>query len=505
MKDKIFDFLDKYSNNIFFGLVVAFILRLIAIYYYLPMINQDELTIIYDAKSIVETGTDRWQSPNNLIYRSLGVGDNRPPLLFWIFALGHYLFDIGTYGYRIISSMIGLGSLWLTFHIGRILVNQKFGKYFFWTMVFAPIHILSSSQAFETTSINFTTMLLGLYFWLRYYESNNWKWVLAIGCSFGISVYAYQAPKLIAPLIILLISIYLLKSKKYKHIFILGLSALFIVLPQIYIILKYPEKFAGRAANTVPTKLKVVEYIFTFFQNPLISLFDIKHWFLSFPIFEHNCNLFFLFIQFPFFIIGIYLFFVKREIVKSSFFWSIIGVYWLGSFAEAITFTNVNFLRNPYLMFFIGLFISIGIYNYSKHIKLIAITLLICFIFQFSFAYNHDTRFIGFQNNLVKLYTKLKDYKKSNTPIIIEQSGNMPYVYLIYYTEMSPLAFQKSKKVVDSSICWDRMVQIGDFYYRDQQFIRDSAFPVSHGILVTQIETKYKKIDSVDQFKFYEF
>jgi 4-amino-4-deoxy-L-arabinose transferase-like glycosyltransferase len=505
MKDKIFNFLDKYSNNIFFGLVVAFILRLIAIYYYLPMINQDELTIIYDAKSIVETGTDRWQSPNNLIYHSLGTGDNRPPLLFWIFALGHYLFGLDTFGFRIINIFIGLGSLLLIYEIGKKLINKTFGKYFFWTMVFAPIHILSSGQAFETTSINYTTMLLGLYFWLKYYESNGIKWLIAVAVSFGVSVYAYQAPKLIAPLIILFISLFLVKNKKYSHILYLYLSAFIIVIPQIYVLFKYPAMFAGRAANTVPSKLKVVDYIFTFFNNPIISLFDIKHWFLASPIFEHNCNIFFLFLQFPFFIFGIFLFFVKREFVKPSFYWAIIGVYWLGSFAEAITFTNVNFLRNPYLMFYIGFFVSIGLYYFSNHIKLISSILFISFIVQFSFSYNQDTRFYGFQDNLVRLYTKLKKYNNNNTPIIIEQFGNMPYVYLLYYSGISPKEFQMSKKVIDSSICWDRIDQIGRYYYRNQNFIRDSTLPVAHGLLVTQIDTNLKKIDSVDQFKFYQF
>jgi hypothetical protein len=180
-------------------------------------------------------------------------------------------------------------------------------------------------------------------------------------------------------------------------------------------------------------------------------------------------------------------------------------VYWLGSFAEAITFTNVNFLRNPYLMFYIGFFVSIGLYYFSNHIKLISSILFISFIVQFSFSYNQDTRFYGFQDNLVRLYTKLKKYNNNNTPIIIEQFGNMPYVYLLYYSGISPKEFQMSKKVIDSSICWDRIDQIGRYYYRNQNFIRDSTLPVAHGLLVTQIDTNLKKIDSVDQFKFYQF
>lgn len=48
--------------NIDFKLVVllAIFVRILSIYFHTPFANQDELSNIYDAISISETGMDRW-------------------------------------------------------------------------------------------------------------------------------------------------------------------------------------------------------------------------------------------------------------------------------------------------------------------------------------------------------------------------------------------------------------------------------------------------------------
>ena len=73
-------------------LCIGLILRLLSIYYYVPLFNQDELSNLYDAISIAETGEDRFNTPSCFVIRGFGEADYRPPLYIWMEALLYGLF-----------------------------------------------------------------------------------------------------------------------------------------------------------------------------------------------------------------------------------------------------------------------------------------------------------------------------------------------------------------------------------------------------------------------------
>ena len=148
--------------------------------------------------------------------------------------------------------------------------------------------------------------------------------------------------------------------------------------------------------------------------------------------------------------------------------------------------------------------------NYASH-RLFKISLYGLFLINFSLffylGYNSSSRKAPFQPELVKLYQKLNLYKKSYDSIIIEDYGNQPYIYLIYYCKIFPKEFQsinKTKQIEDNQ--WDHITQIGQYIFESKEKIITRNIALNQLMICSQPDRKDGiKIDSVREgnFKMY--
>lgn len=504
LRNTIQDYFSKDSNFLFWLLVVALGLRIACIYYYIPPVNQDELTILYDAISVVETGKDRWGSENHFIFRSLGIGDYRPPLYFWLQILFYKLFHIDEYGARCIAAIFGVIGILYTYKVSGILINKKFARIFSIVLVFAPIHIFFSSVGVESNILGSSILVVSFYYFLRYKESNKLTYSL-LSFSFAVlSIYVYQSFKLSAFLILVAYSVSLILSKNYRHLIYSSLIATVVASSQIYVFITAPHQYIARASDTVVKAPHVLEFIY---ESIAILFKDFLHqdWFFNLDHCVHLFNIRFLAIQLPLYIIGFR--FIKdnnlfrRKEYKCYFF----VILFVSAIPQLLTNSSMNPLRNSFIIYFIACIISFGIYYLYSYRKVIFSLIFINFIIAVSYGYRQDSRGCGYQNDLVQFYQKLNFYDDKYDKVVIENFGNQQYVYLLYYCKLSPSYFQKSIKIIDSTGAFDRVKQIGKYIYIDRDTLnqKPNTLPQKSTLVITQNKYDIKPIDSFEQFYYY--
>lgn len=491
---------------------IGLILRLLAIYYYVPLFNQDELSNLYDAISIAETGKDRFNTPSCLVIRGFGEADYRPPLYIWMEALLYGLFKIDEYGARFISLFFGMLSIVFSYLIIRKLVNAYLAGIILLILSLSPWHIIFSSIAFESATFSACIFLMALYTFVLYDSEKKIGYLLLSSFITGLSVNTYQSYKLTAFLFAVSILCYLVKLRKFRWILPCSFLALIGAMPQIFLLILHPDFFFARMNATASSIHNWYEYFWlfpaNFFQafNPSLLFFELdKNYNLT--------NIRYLAIQLPLFIYGIINFYTTKEISSVRKWW-IILVYFLCALPEIITLSTPNLYRNNLQVYFIGFIIAFGYYSFVlKYPKLqwgVILLLLINFGGYAYIGYKKSSRQDHSQNNLVALYKRLSIHEKKFSKIYLPDIGNQPYIYLLYYTRIAPINFQKMETDIESRKAeWDQVKRIDKFYFTATKQLKNINI-TPNDLLISQEKRQTKDIlfDSVltdkNQYYFYK-
>ena len=148
-------------------LIISLFLRILSIHFYLPLINQDELSNLYDAISLKETGKDRWCSPSVLVFRGFGNVDYRPPLFIWITMFISF-FSENEYIVRYISLLFGMLNIVIVWRISKILFKSEIIiKTILFTYALMPITIISSGIGFESATMSFFFSMFAILLFLK--------------------------------------------------------------------------------------------------------------------------------------------------------------------------------------------------------------------------------------------------------------------------------------------------------------------------------------------------
>jgi hypothetical protein len=500
---KIGSFFDKELNFLFLILFVATLLRVLSVYFYLPLYNQDELTILYDAISVVETGKDRWGSDNLFIFRSLGVVDNRPPLYFWIEIVLVKLFNINEYGTRLVATFFGILGILFSYKIIKEIINDRLAKIYAVVLTFAPIHILFSSIALESNTIGSTLLLASIYCFIKYTKESNLRFLLLSIFLNVLTIYVYQSYKLVSILIIIIYFIYLIYKKNLSHsiyaFFMAGITAS----SQIVVCINYPEAYLARAAHMMVQKPHVVEFLFSSFGNYFKDYFN-ENWFFNIESCLHIFNLRFLFVQFPLYLVGF------RFLTDSSLFKRIEYKYVLvlltivTAIPQLLTNCNMNVFRNNLIIYYIALVISFGFYYLYKYRTFLYLAIFVNFIVYFYLGYNLESRFCGFQTQLVSFYKKLNSYDDSFSKVVIDKFGNQPYIYLLYYCKIAPEKFQNSIIENQAEFSFDHITRVDKYFYKPTDSLKDvNMYKGTNTLVITENKLSIKPFDSLDGRYFY--
>ena len=483
-------------------LTISLLLRFSFLALHPDGVNQDELSNIYDAWSISETGSDRFDTNLPWELRAFGNADYRPSLFTYLLSLVFLIFGKSVFIARSFSILIGvLGIYILDKFIQQIKLSETSRLIALTLISFSPWHIIFSATALEGTVLAPTLFIFCVYLFSRYKDSFNHKRLLILSASLALFSFSYQSAKLIAALFGLFVFLYILfKNKDFQKSTLFALACLILTSPYTYELIYFPEQFFGRANNSAtdiqPFYTYGIVYILENFGNNLSS---------GFLFFELNKALHLspyrlLIAEFIFFYFGILTINKNRKNLH-YFLWFLTFICLLPT---CFTIENPHPIRIAPFLYLAPLFTALG-YSYlkgyfSKGIKYIFIIGITGSIyFQYKVYFNTESLQVGYQPNLTSFYQDLNK-KNISHPLYIEDHGNQPYIYHLYYSNTHPNEFKSTKKDLgERNGKYDKVNFIGNVNWCNSNEIDSLIKTNANGTFIFKKDSLKEVYPSTDQ------
>lgn len=210
---------------IIFVLLLAFFLRVVNINTSPPALYGDELTLIYDAYSILQTGRDQ---TGDFLPLTFTMSEGRPPFYVYASVPLVAIFGPNALSARLLSVFSGVGIVLLTYLLINSLISKRMAFIAAFFMAISPWDLSLSRGGFETHLALFLA-LLGIYSFLKA-KSQPW-YLLVSAISFGLTLFTYHSYKVVIPALLPFLIWFastkqLIYERKYRRCLILGGSIL---------------------------------------------------------------------------------------------------------------------------------------------------------------------------------------------------------------------------------------------------------------------------------------
>ncbi len=524
----------KYKILLLAIVVLAFILRIWQISKVPPSLSNDEISVAYDAYSIIETGKDASGAFLPLSFKSLG--DYKAPL--YIYVASPFIKILGNteLAVRLPSVIFGtLTILVLYLLVLEVSRSNNLALLSSFLLTITPWHVYASRIASDSNLALFF-VVLGAYFFFASFHKKNLLFFSAL--AFALSIYSYHTEKIFIPLLMLVLSFAYRRSLDRKKIIsfwsVFGVA----VLPLIFNIL-----FAGGGTRAtteiilndlflrnrlygVANPVTAIFIFVSFWIDKYLRYIDPRFIFVSgLPIAPtYSSPEFGLMnlVSLPIFFLGI------LELIKSKskgegnpwFYW--LGI---GALVPSLTLGETNYIR--YLVAVIPLVVIVAygfIWIKSKVKNIFYILSLILITVNFVFFYKYYLKLFPFHfsENWQYGYKQVAEYinkegSKYRKIIIDPRFGvannnfsGVPTLYLLYFNKLDPQTFLDTKKVGNEELEF-----MGKYYVRNVDWTKETiekgslyVVSVHSNPLLTQKE-KLKEVyginilDGTKAFKFY--
>lgn len=485
----------KNNLKIILVLLIAAILRLVALSDFPTGLNADEAAIGYNAYSLIQTGQDEHGNSWPLSFRSFD--DYKPPLYFYITLPFVKILDLNTLAVRLPSALLGIATIYLVY----LLVNQLFkkkeisifgcktslGLLSALLLSVSPWHLHFSRGGWEANAAAFF-LTLGI---LLAYKAINNKPNLYLPAALSIvaSLYTYHSLRVIVPFLgLAILIIYWKEIKKsfqsHQRIFIF--SIVLTVALSIPLLIQFfsgaaSSRFSGvsifadsgplwralekrrsygSASNTLWVRAlhnRYLSYSIEFLKNYL-SHFSPSFLFLKGDKIARSkvpgLGQSYLFLA-PFVVLGL----VKIALnLKNKSTQLLLSWLLISPIAAALTFQSPHALRSQNMVIPLTITTAWGVLSLLLYLKdnskpllkifaLLFFALLVCNTAQWAHQYTvHYPRELPFAWE--PGFQQLGDYLENNQnryqKIIITDKYDQPYILTAFFLKYPPKDFQKS-------------------------------------------------------------
>lgn len=227
------------------GLILILILASFLRFYQLgenpPAIYWDEVSLGYNAFSLLETGRDEYG--NHLPFSIRSFNDYKPPLYSYLTIIPVWMFGLNEFAVRFVSATAGVVAVVSIYFLSRMLVEKKdwaetFALFNAFLLAVSPWHLHFSRAAFES-NLAVTTSLIAVTCYLAWLRKKRYSdWFLLASVVFAAStMYAYHAARLVLPVIFLGLAIFDFKKLWARKVYVIPaiVLGLLLVFPLIYI------------------------------------------------------------------------------------------------------------------------------------------------------------------------------------------------------------------------------------------------------------------------------
>lgn len=346
-------------------IIIGGFLRLFKLSEFPVQLNHDEISQIYDVKSIVQTGRDIYGKFLPLAFYS--TGDYKPGHYIYITVPAYLVLGDQEITIRAPAAFFGILTIIAVFFFTyRLTKNKTIALLSAGLVAISPSEIFYSRKSFESV-IGESFTFLGLTLLLSGFEKSSNKLLFFAGTAFlGLSMYIYTAYIIIVPLIILLL------AAVFRRFTPLIFLIIFIA-PLIFLSFTNPEiKF--RAASVFITQDTNLGRLIALGENPAKAFAD--HVFIRYlnqfdPIylFASGLDLTYqgtldmgpiFFWQLPFLFLGV-IFLIRKDnfsIAKRLLF----GLIFLAMIPSAITFEEHSPHRAMFAFTILNIICAFGVY-----------------------------------------------------------------------------------------------------------------------------------------------
>lgn len=419
-----------------------------------PGLYVDEVSVAYNAYTILKTGKD--EHGKKLPFAFQAYGEYKMPVFIYLTSLSMALFGKNEFAIRIPSAFFGSLTVLLFYFFSKEIIQyekklkETYQELFAFLSTFllaiSPWHLQFSRAGFEAIVALFF-YLFGLLFFLYFYREKKNLFLYISFLSLGITIYTYNAFRIISPLsLVCLFAFILLRMPKQRKIAMkVSLVTLVCMCPMILFSLTQ----AGLARFRQVTAFTWTEPN-GFFFYPIQYLNNyLAHFSLSF-LFSYGDG------------IGRHTVFRMGPLFKWESIPLLVGLFWLvkekatvftyvllflflvSPVAAALALPSPHLLRSLPLIFPITLVISYGIIrilliqNWKKYLLCGFLLFIACFeyVLYSDLYYNHaNVSLADWGNQYKELIQKIAIHKDSNTRIFINMNVGMNSEYVKFYDQ----------------------------------------------------------------------
>lgn len=489
-------------------IILAALLRFVALGTNPPSLNWDEAAWGYNAYSLGIDGRDEFG--RFLPYDYLeSFGDYKPPMYAYLDILPVKIFGLTPFATRFPSAFFGVLTVLMTyFLVKQIFLKSKFKEWYalLSTLILAisPWHLLLSRAAFEANVASFF-LVTGV--WLFLYSMQKRAWFLPLSAAFFVaSMYTFNTARIVAPLLSIVLGVGFWKTlweKKIVAAFAL-IVGIMLILPTAKFLLSPQAKIRFQEVNIfsdisiIETTNQNIENDHNSFIGKIIHNRRITYSGAFLQHYLDNLNPNFLFIHgdgnpkfsiqdvgqmyiwdIPFFIFGILFLVIKREGK-----WWLIPLWLLLAIIPAATaretphalrteatlpmFQILSAYGFVQLILLLPHGLKIGNFGAKKIIIITGILLLGSNLLYFErdyFTYYPKTESgewqYGYEQSVAYASSQYNKYDR----IQVTQTLGRPYIYYLFFTKTDPRFFRKTAIISRDQYGFVNVEQFGKYNF----------------------------------------
>lgn len=447
-----------------------------------PSLNGDEISMAYDAYSILKTGKDQFGKFMPITFKSVGDYKNAVPI--YMMTLPIKIFGLNDFSVRFQNALFGTLMIPLFYLFLQKIIKDKtislLGAFF---LSISAWHIYYSRIEYETL-IAALFVLLGIWSFIRMLEGGR-KWPIISAFFLILTMYTAPAPRLFVPLFI--ICAFIINFIKHKNsrnnLLVFAATCGILVLPLIYATL-----FLGAGTRLsmvlISNDIEFQRYVLlkhlnSIFDFPLLLFFWLKRYLNYLQpefVFINGLNMtlagnfglgVLYFFEVPWLILGIFEF-IKRRLPHKEIF-----VIWLvtGIIPDSITNNQQHAGRLLHIAPVVFLITSLGAISFlkwvlslsTKYLRISALSLyalFICIILANAFlvfsVHFPIAKGESYDEGLKEAVLYIEGHQKSYQEVIFDPRRGMegpylvsnPYLYVLFYTKYDPKTYQTETKIL---------------------------------------------------------
>lgn len=465
--------------------IILILILLLAAFFRLYLLNQvppspslDEVSIGWNAFSILETGRDEYGTRWPVLLRA--YDDWRPALYVYLVIPFVNLLGLSVTSVRLPSALLSLITVLFTYLLVlEFLGKKKVALIASFLLAISPWHIYLSRLGHEVNA-GLAFSLLAIYFFWKGVKGKGLAFLIASAIFWSLSFYTYQSQKIFGPLLLLSLGLIFRKQlwQMKKAVVVAGLIGLFLLIPIIRVSLT-PEaliRFQGtsifvnqpelnqRAAERMARNYQQGNYLGLIFDNRRVAMgltvleayfshFNPSWLFFNSGAEDHkipSLGLFYLW-ELPLILIGAYQLVTgrfSRQIKLLFFSWLFIAPV-----AASIATEAPHAMRAFSVIPIPQILAALGAVALIKRIRLRSWrAALIIILVIFSLAFMSHNYFVNFPHEqsdsfqyplaqTIKHVLSSKDQYRKIT-ITNQDHGYQSYMFLLFFSRYNPLVYQ---------------------------------------------------------------